>query len=111
MYRPISKPATNKVANKDGVSKGPVLNEQPTNAPIMANLNDSSQVSNEFGYFKDDINIGELKSDMEKLMEVDKVLGIVDKNKAAVNGATYVVSNCPIQVSKEGGTEHARCFN
>ena len=111
MYQPISKPATNKVASKGGESsKGAVLNEQSTNVPIVANMNDSSQVTNEYGYFMDEINIGELKRDMEKLIEVDKVLDIHDQNKVDVNATTNVVSNFPIQVSKEGGTENVNSF-
>ncbi|GJS20258.1 hypothetical protein Tco_0448890, partial [Tanacetum coccineum] len=87
VYQHVSKPITNKEntskpnANAPYVSKEGVngaVNEPNVSPKVM--MNDSSGSINENGYFKDAIDLGQLRSNIEKLMDEDKVLDINTNN-------------------------------
>ncbi|GJV51074.1 zinc knuckle CX2CX4HX4C containing protein [Tanacetum coccineum] len=99
--RPVSKPITSKDdTSKQNMNVPPikeVVNEaaiQP-NVSKQVNTNDSSCPTNEYGYFKDDIDLGQLRSHVEKRMEEEKVLDISTENDTIDVGDTntYVVSS------------------
>ncbi|GKG57146.1 hypothetical protein Tco_0584572, partial [Tanacetum coccineum] len=46
-------------------------------------MNDSSCFVNENGYFKDDIDLAQLRNNIEKLMDDDKVIDVVTNNDMA----------------------------
>ncbi|GJZ08090.1 reverse transcriptase domain-containing protein [Tanacetum coccineum] len=87
MYRPVSKPNTNKEntsqlkANTPSFSKDGAngAGDQPNASPTML-MDDSYQCTNENGYFKDDIDLVQLRNNIEKLMDEDKVLDINTNN-------------------------------
>ncbi|GKA70040.1 zinc knuckle CX2CX4HX4C containing protein [Tanacetum coccineum] len=83
MYRPVSKPNTNMEnipkpnvntpsCSKEGTNRA---GNQPSISPIVA-MNDSSCFINENGYFKDDIDLAQLRNNIEKFMDEDKVLDL-----------------------------------
>ncbi|GJS50864.1 hypothetical protein Tco_0624226 [Tanacetum coccineum] len=79
----VSKPTNNKVdtstKNANSLSTKEVANgviEQP-NVPLKVCTNDSVGSTNEHGYFKDDVDIGQLRSAFGKLMEENKVLDVI----------------------------------
>lgn len=87
---------TNEVTNEE------TPNDQSSN-PLVNN------VVNEFGYFKDDINLGELRSNMEIMREADKVFDLAS-NVVDVEDGSYLhiikeISNSPITVALEEGMD------
>ncbi|GJW08921.1 hypothetical protein Tco_1571344 [Tanacetum coccineum] len=94
VYRPVSKP----IATKEKVSKpsttAPSLNEdvneavlQPKESPKVI-MDDSYSPVNEHGYYKDDIDLEQLRGTMEKLMEENKVLDINLNTSSKGSGET-----------------------
>jgi hypothetical protein len=143
IYRPVSKPSTNDQAstsipkdnstptnkkvvnlacdkpNDNSILKvtNEVTNEETPNdqsgTPLVTN--ELSQSCNEYGYFKDDINIGELRSNMGKMKEADKVLDLAynssnvedvgDGSDLQINNE---ISNSPIILALEEGRENLK---
>ncbi|GKC65830.1 zinc knuckle CX2CX4HX4C containing protein, partial [Tanacetum coccineum] len=79
IYRPVSKPSTINENTSKPNSNIPPSNKDVNGAAKLnvsheVLMNDSSCTTNDNGYFKDDIDLGQLKSNIEKLMDEDKVL-------------------------------------
>nr|GEY03720.1 zinc knuckle CX2CX4HX4C [Tanacetum cinerariifolium] len=99
MYRPVSKPSTTKeIASKLNTNAPSFKDDvngadlQP-NAPPKVIMDDSYGSTNEHGYFKDDIDLGQLRSNIEKLMEQDKVLDINTNN--VIDGVVEPLNSMP----------------
>ncbi|GJZ54321.1 zinc knuckle CX2CX4HX4C containing protein [Tanacetum coccineum] len=86
MYRPVSKPITNKENASTPNTNAPSFKEKVNGADLQPNttpkvsMDDSYVPTDEHGYFKDDIDLGQLRSNIEKLMDEDKVLYINTNN-------------------------------
>ncbi|GKE10366.1 hypothetical protein Tco_1413917, partial [Tanacetum coccineum] len=81
IYRPVSKQSTIiENTSKPNSNASPVSKEVVNGAIIKPNvfhevpINDSSCPTNANGYYKDDVDLGQLKSNIEKLMDEDKVI-------------------------------------
>ena len=105
IYRPVSKP---------DVTKENQSNDLPNPTPPLVTINELSQGLNEHGYFKDNINIGVLKRDMEKVSEVEKVLDLASTTSnvegVGIDSELHItkdVSNSPIS-SLEGGGAYVK---
>ncbi|GJR19949.1 zinc knuckle CX2CX4HX4C containing protein, partial [Tanacetum coccineum] len=77
IYRPVSKPSTINENTSKPNSNIPPSNKDVNGAAKLnvsheVLMNDSSCTTNDNGYFKDDIDLGQLKSNIEKLMDEDK---------------------------------------
>jgi hypothetical protein len=70
VYRPVFKPGSTKVTKENN------SNERPNSTSLSVTINELPQGLNEHGYFSDNINVAELKRDMEKVSEADKVLDL-----------------------------------
>ncbi|GKE16459.1 zinc knuckle CX2CX4HX4C containing protein [Tanacetum coccineum] len=101
VYRPVSKPVTSKVNNAisnsttssstEGV-KGAANDSQ---VPPKVTMNDSLDSINENGFFKDDINLDQLGSTMDKLMEENQVLEL-NTNKDTLVSTN--IKSAPVEV-------------
>ncbi|GJR48595.1 hypothetical protein Tco_1316698 [Tanacetum coccineum] len=98
IYRLVSKPITTKKDTSKLSTMIPSISKEVVNeADVQLNvsqqacINDSSCSINENGYFKDHINIGQLRSNIEKRMDDEKVLDII-----ANNNMNDVVDSGPI---------------
>ncbi|GJY13847.1 hypothetical protein Tco_0383156 [Tanacetum coccineum] len=101
IYRPVSKPSTpTEITSKPDSNAPPVSKEVVNGDDIELNvsqrvtMNEFSCPTNENGYFKDEINLGQLGSHMDKRMDKGKVLelntnnityGVVDTMNSAPN--------------------------
>nr|GEX02006.1 hypothetical protein [Tanacetum cinerariifolium] len=79
IYQPVSKPITSKANTPKLKTNVPpikeVVNEAASQPCVsqMVNTNDSSGLINEYGYFNDDVDISQIRSNIEKLMDEEKV--------------------------------------
>lgn len=110
VYRPVSKPGSNKVTQENK------SNELPNPTSLSVTINELSQGLNEHGYFSDNINVAELKRDMEKVSDAEKVLDLASlpSNVEGVGNdsdmhITNEVSNSPVR-SLEGGVVNVKPF-
>ncbi|GJY25394.1 hypothetical protein Tco_0400120 [Tanacetum coccineum] len=94
VYRPVSKPIAIKEKVSKPITTAPSLNEdvneavlQPKESPKVIMDNSYSPV-NEHGYYKDDIDLEQLRGTMEKLMEENKVLDINLNTSSEGSGET-----------------------
>ena len=108
IYRPVSKPNSNQVNKEDKP------NEHPDSTPPLVANDDLSQAVNEYGYFKDNINLDEFKRDMENIWEANKVLDLASKssNEEGVGNSSDVqpnieVSNSPNNIASSVGDPSA----
>ena len=108
IYRPVSKPSSNQATKEDKP------NEHLHSTPPLVTNEDLSQSVNEFGYFKDNINLDELKRDMEKVWEAEKVLDLASTSsnvEGVGNGSALQlnkeVSNSPTNIASSVGDPSA----
>ncbi|GJX32627.1 zinc knuckle CX2CX4HX4C containing protein [Tanacetum coccineum] len=100
IYMPVSKSSTmNENNSKPNANTPPISKEDVNGAAIEPNvshkvtMNDSSCSTNENGYFKDDIDLGQLRSNFDKLMDEEKVLEL-DTNYVT-KGVSDTVNSIP----------------
>ncbi|GJY02968.1 hypothetical protein Tco_0361120 [Tanacetum coccineum] len=101
--RHVSKPSTSNEnipnAKAPPSSKEAVVEAAKPNVPLEVPMNDSSGSTNEYGYFKDDIDLGKLQSSMKELMDENKILelntncvtdDVVDKTQTILKWRMWV---------------------
>ncbi|GKA93180.1 zinc knuckle CX2CX4HX4C containing protein [Tanacetum coccineum] len=106
MYRLVSKSITTKEIASKPNTNAPSFNEDVNGADLQPNtppkviMDDSYGSTNEHGYFKDDIDLGQLRSNIKKLMDKDKVLDINTNNE--IDGVVEPLNSMP--KTNEGST-------